>query len=119
MRIQKILKKLGFLKPKMNLKKLKGIANNAVEVDWRNPFHFDFISAPFTVKVDLITGKITPNMKGDDVEKSYKIVTKWFHEVLKKEGIPIEIIDEAKIIVESKKNPVCIIKAKGREYSSK
>ena len=125
MGIQKVLKKLGFFKSKdksktsFKLKKLQGIANNAVEVDWRNPFHNHFISAPFTIKVDLINGKITPAMKGDDVEKSYKIVTRWFHEVLKKEEIPIGIIDEAIIVIEPKKKPRCIIKAEGKIYSSK
>ena len=67
--------------------------------------------------IDLLTGTITPDMKGDDVEKYYKGISKWFHEVLPKVGIPIDVIDKA-IIVITPDGKECIIQAQGREFRS-
>ncbi len=103
----------------MKLKKLKGIANNAVNVG-TGCLHYPFgiISPPFEIKVDLLRGEMNPDMKGDDAEKFYKDISRWFHEVLQKEKIPVEVIEEAVILVGPTKKPNCIIKAKGKIYSS-
>ena len=101
----------------MKLKKLQGIANNAINVDdWYCPF--EMITPPFNIEVDLLKSKLIPDMKGDDVEKFYKGISKWFHEVLEKEGIPIEVIEKAVIQIGPNKKPKCIIKAKGKTYSN-
>jgi hypothetical protein len=67
--------------------------------------------------IDLKTGEFTPDLDGDDVERYYKSIIDWFHNVLPKEGIPIEIIDKAvlKITPQGKE---CIIEAKGRKFIS-
>jgi len=78
---------------------------------------FEHYTPEFEIKVDLITGKLTPNMEGDDVERYYTAISKWFHEVLMKEQISIEVIDEA-IIKLSPKEKRCIIRAQGREFTS-
>ena len=102
----------------MKLKKLQGIANNAVNVgDWYYPF--EMITPPFEIEVDLIKGRLNPNMKGDDVEKFYKGISKWFHEVLQKEEMPIEVIEKAVVQIQPSARPKCIIVAKGKTYSSK
>jgi len=87
----------------MNLKKLNGIAKNAVEVGTCClQYPFGLINPPFEIQVDLLTGKLNPDMKGDDVEKFYKGVSAWFLSELQKEKIPIEIIVSA--IIEIKQN---------------
>jgi hypothetical protein len=45
------------------------------------------------------------------------MIIDWFHEVLPKEGISIEDIDEAYIKI-TPKEKTCIIKAQGREFKS-
>jgi len=110
-------KRKDYKKNNFKIKKLQGIANNAVKVDYRNPFRM--ISAPSTINVNLITRKISPKMKKDDVSRSYKMVTKWFHEAIKKEGIPLRLIKKAEIIIEPQKYPRCIIETENRIYYSK
>jgi hypothetical protein len=101
----------------MKLKKLQGIANNAVNVgDWCYPFVF--ITPPYEIEVDLLKGKLNPDMKGDDVEKFYKGISKWFHEVLAKEEISINTIEKAVIQIKPNARPKCVILAKGKTYSS-
>lgn len=78
---------------------------------------FEHYTPEFEIEVDLITGKLTPDMEGDDVERYYTAISKWFREVLRKEGIPIEVIDKA-IIKLSPKEKICIIQAQGREFTS-
>ena len=106
----------------MKLNRLKSIAYNAIRTSigdnkgyMLDPF--EYYTPEFEIEVDLITGKITPNLEGDDVERYYTAIFEWFHEVLPKEGIPIEIIDEA-IIKLSPKEKRCVIKAKGREFTA-
>ena len=67
--------------------------------------------------IDLITGTFTPDLEGDDVERYYKSIIDWFHEVLPKEGIPIEVIDKA-ILKLGPKGKKCIIEAQGRSFTS-
>lgn len=78
---------------------------------------FEHYTPEFEIEVDLITGKITPNMEGDDVERYYTAISKWFHEVLPKERIPLEVIDKA-IIKLTPKEKKCIILAQEREFTS-
>ena len=124
--IKRMLKKIGILKDKdksktkFKIRKLKGVAHSAISLDYRDPLKEGFVIKylPPKIEANLLTHKITPNLKGDDIEKHFKLVFKWFPEVLEKEGIPIKIIEEAKIIVEPGSRPVCVIKAEGRIYSS-
>lgn len=67
--------------------------------------------------IDLKTGVFSPDLEGDDVEKYYKSIIDWFHKVLPKEGIPIEIIDKA-ILKITPKGKECIIEAQGRKFTS-
>jgi hypothetical protein len=106
----------------MKLSKLKSIAYNAIRtsaVDDKGYIldPFEHYTPEFEIEVDLITGKLTPDMEGDDVERYYTAISKWFHDVLPKEGIQIEVIDKA-VIKLSPQEKRCIIQAQGREFSS-
>lgn len=106
----------------MKLSRLKSVAYNALRTssgDENGYFHdpFEHYTPEFEIRIDLISGKMIPNMQGDDVERYYIRISKWFHEVLPKEGIPIEIIDEALIIL-SPKEKRCIIKAQGKKFTA-
>ncbi|MFX1340217.1 MAG: hypothetical protein ACFFDK_16520 [Promethearchaeota archaeon] len=106
----------------MKLNKLKSVAYNAIRTSTSDDIGylldpFEHYTPEFDIEVDLISGKITPNMEGDNVERYYMAISKWFHEVLPKEGIPIEVIDEALIKLSSKEKR-CIIRAQGREFTS-
>ena len=68
-------------------------------------------------EIDLITGEIIPNCEGDIVENYYKKIVAWFHEVVPKEAIPIEVIDKA-IIKISPERKICIIQAQGKEFTA-
>ena len=104
------------------MNRLKSIANEAIRFTImgksgysQDPFIMFAPEVEF--EIDLITGKITPDCEGDDVENYYKKIKAWFHEVLPKEGIPLDIIDKAiiEITPEIKK---CIIQAQGREFTA-
>ncbi len=71
----------------------------------------------YEIIIDLKAGTLTPDLGGDDVESYYKSIIDWFHKVLPKEGIPIEIIYTAilKINPQGKK---CHIEAQGRKFTS-
>lgn len=106
----------------MKLSRLKSIANSALQISGGSPgaYHeepFSHIRPKHEITVDLVTGDLEPPMEGDSVDEYFKKVSKWFHDVLKKENIPIEIIEKAiiKITPEYKQ---CIIHAKGSEYKS-
>ncbi len=106
----------------MKLSKLKSVAYNAIRTSTSDEEGymldpFDHYTPEFEIEVDLITGRLTPDMEGDDVERYYRAISNWFYEVLLKEGIPIEVIDKA-IIKLSPKEKRCIIQAQGREFSS-
>lgn len=106
----------------MKLIRLKSVAYNALRTEiasstgyMEDPFYH--ITPTREIIVDLISGNLTPTMQNDDVEKYYKAISKWFHEVLPKEGIPIEVIEKAIIII-SPKGKKCIIQAQGRKFTS-
>ena len=97
----------------MKLSKLKSVAYNAIRTSvgdekgyMLDPF--EHYTPEFEIEVDLITGKLTPDMEGDNVERYYTAISQWFREVLPREGIPIEVIDKAviKLSLEEKR---CII----------
>jgi len=106
----------------MKLRGLKSIANNAVRDLIRTPESimiepFSTIRPKETILVDLINGNLTPNRKGDDVEKFYKTMSRWFHQALKKEEIPLNVIESAKIII-SPSGKECVIIACGKTFKS-
>ena len=106
----------------MKLSKLKSVAYNAIRTSVADEKGymldpFEHYTPEFEIEVDLITCKLTPDMEGDDVERYYIAISKWFHEVLPKEGIPIEVINKA-IIKLTPKEKKCIIEAQGREFTS-
>ena len=107
----------------MKLRRLKSIVNNAVRDSIWTPETvgiepFSTIRPKETIIVDLINGNLTPDRKGDDVEKFYKNMSRWFHKALKKEGIPLDIIECAKIII-SPSGKQCVIIACGQTFKSK
>jgi hypothetical protein len=67
--------------------------------------------------IDLKTGTFEPDLEADDIERYYRSIIDWFHDVLPKEGIPLEVIDKAILRI----NPLgkeCIIEAQGRKFRS-
>ncbi|MEJ2249888.1 MAG: hypothetical protein P8Y97_09535 [Candidatus Lokiarchaeota archaeon] len=71
----------------------------------------------FEILVDLKLGIYTPEVEEDDVKKYYDLIIRWFHEILPKEGIPLNIIDKA-ILKISAQGKECIIEAQGRRFKS-
>ncbi|MFX1567545.1 MAG: hypothetical protein ACFFCV_04165 [Promethearchaeota archaeon] len=67
--------------------------------------------------IDLKEGTFTPDLEGDDVERYYKSIIDWFHEVLPKEGISLEVIDKAVLTI-NPQGKECIIEAQGRKFRS-
>jgi len=53
-------------------------------------------------KMFSIRGELKPEFESDDVEKYYKAMSRWFHQVLEREGIPLDVIKSAKIIITPK-----------------
>jgi hypothetical protein len=78
---------------------------------------FEHYTPEFEIEVDLVTGELIPDMEGTDVERYYTAISKWFREVLLKEGIPLEVIDKTVIKI-SPKEKRCTIKAGGKEFSA-
>jgi len=106
----------------MKLNRLKSIAYNAIRTSTGDEKGymldpFEHYTPEFEIEVDLITGKIRPDREGDDVERYYTAISKWFHEVLPKEGIPLDVIGKA-VIKLSPKEKRCIIQAQGKEFVS-
>ena len=106
----------------MKLTKLKSVVNQVLRtsasVNGKYTLDpFEHYTPEIEIEVDLITGALTPDMEGDDVEKFYTSISKWFCGVLSKEGIPIEIIDKA-IIKIAPQGKTCIIQAQGREFKA-
>ncbi len=104
----------------VKLKKLKSIAHNANRDSIWTPdpigiFPFEHFRPKQIIVVDLITGTLKPDMEGDDVERFYVAMSKWFHQALKKEGIPIDLIESATITI-TPDNRTCEIVAKGRKF---
>ena len=69
------------------------------------------------IKVDLLMGIITPEHNDDSIGEFYSGIVEWFHNVLPKEGIPIDIIASAILLITPEKKD-CIIKAKGKTFKS-
>ncbi len=114
----------------VKLTALKSIANNAVRPsNWSTgevPFDpFEHIRPRGTFIVDLITMTVTwitedgeeKLVTGDDVEKYYKAIAEWFHLALKKEKIPLELIESA-IIKITPNEKQCTIFASGKTFNS-
>lgn len=106
----------------MKLNRLKSIAYNAIRTSTGDEKGymldpFEHYTPEFEIEIDLLSGKFTPDMEGDDVERYYISIHKWFHEVLPKEGIPLDVIDKA-ILKISPNGKKCIIHAQGREFKA-
>ena len=106
----------------MKLNRLKSVVNQIIRESsgdsqgyMVDPFYH--YTPESEILIDLKAGTFTPDLGGDDVERYYKSIINWFHEVLPKEGIPIEIIDTAILKINSK-GKECIIEAQGRKFTS-
>lgn len=102
---------------------MQSIANNAVrgsiwshEPTGEDPFNYH--APPFEIVVDLVKGILTPNMEGDSVEQFYTTMSRWFHDVLVKEGIPLDMIKDATITITPSGGKTCVIVAEGRRFES-
>ncbi|MHA1959248.1 MAG: hypothetical protein ACW99U_03415 [Candidatus Thorarchaeota archaeon] len=107
----------------MKLSRLQSVANNAVRDSiWTpKPAGYDPLSfhAPSEViTVNLKTGTITPERDGDSVEEYYSMMSRWFHDVLEKEGIPLDVIESAILTITPNREKKCIIIAQGRRFES-
>ena len=79
----------------MKLSRLKSIVNQVLRESSSDSqgymidpfFHY---TPEIEIFIDLKRGTINPDMKGDDVERYYKSIIYWFHQVLPKEKIPIK-----------------------------
>ncbi len=107
----------------MKLNKLKSIVNQVMRDSSRtshgyliDPFYH--VKPKIEIIIDLKRRIFTPDLIGDDIEKYYASIIDWFHEVLKKEEIPLEVIDKAILII-SPNGKECIIEARGRKFTSK
>jgi len=78
---------------------------------------FEHYTPELEIKIDLKNKTIIPDLEGDAVETYYNAIINWFHEVLIKEGIPIEVINKASLKI-SPKGKECIIVANGRKFRS-
>ena len=106
----------------MKLNRLKSIVNQVIRESsgdengyMIDPFYH--YTPELELTIDLILGKFTPDMEGDDVERYYKSIVNWFHDVLPKEGISIDVIDNAVLKI-TPKGKECIIEAQGRKFTS-
>ena len=104
----------------LKLNRLKSVANQAIRETIASPGQY--LIDPFyhytpekEFIIDLIKGI---EQEEDDVDKYYNAISDWFHEVLPKEFIPIDIIDKA-IINITPEGKECIIEAKGRIFTAK
>ena len=109
-------------KIEMKLNKLKSVAHNALRDSIWTPAPvglepFSMIRPKKKIVIDLINRKLDPDMQGDDVEKYYMHMADWFEQVLKKEDIPLEVIESAKIII-TPEGKTCEIVAQGRTFTA-
>jgi hypothetical protein len=107
----------------MKLIRLRSIANNAIrETIWTpetiGTYPFEHVRPNQTIVIDLVHHKCTPDMEGDDVEKYYNAMSKWFYGALEKEGIPIEVIESATITITPEFRK-CEISAQGKTFTAK
>ena len=89
-------------------------------IAWKGKYRidpFEHYTTEEDITLDLISGKFSPERDGDDVEEYYSKIHEWFHDVLPREGITLDLIDKAilKISPEGKK---CIITSQGREFKA-
>ena len=106
----------------MKLNRLKSVVNQVIRQSSGDsqgylidPFYH--YTPEFEIIIDLKLGTFTPDLKGDDIERYYRSIINWFHNVLPKEGIPIEIIENAILKINSQ-GKECIIEAQGRIFTS-
>ena len=106
----------------MKLGRLQSVANNATRgTIWSHGLAsdpFNYHNPPFEIVVDLVKGTLTPDMEGDSVEQYYTAISEWFHDVLKKEGIPLDVIESATIVITPGGGKTCVIVAQGRTFES-
>ena len=106
----------------MKLNRLKSIVNevlrtSAATEDGYRLDPFEHYTPEEEIIVDLINGTFSPEREGDDVEKYYRAISKWFLGVLPKEGLSLEVIDKATLII-SPKGKKCIVEASGRQFTA-
>ena len=106
----------------MKLNRLKSIVNQVVRESSSDsqgymidPFYH--YTPESEIIIDLKSGTFTPDLEGDDVERYYKSIIDWFHNVLLKEKIPIEVIDKAVLKI-NPQGKECVIEAQGRTFTS-
>jgi hypothetical protein len=106
----------------MKLNRLKSVVNQVIRESSSDsqgymidPFYH--YTPDNEILIDLNKGTFMPDLRGDDVERYYKSIIDWFHKVLPKEGIPIELIDKA-ILKINPQGKECIIEAQGCTFSS-
>jgi len=106
----------------MKLNRLKSVVNQVIR-ESSGDSH-GYMVDPFyhytpenEIIIDLKKGSFSSNLDGDDIERYYNSIIGWFHKVLPKEGIPIEIVDKAILKINSK-GKECIIEAQGRKFTS-
>ncbi len=107
----------------MKLNRLKSIVNDLIRTSISRPNGqylidpFEHYTPEIEINIDLKSKTFAPDLDGDAVEKYYSAISDWFHEVLLKEGIPIEIISKASLKI-SPMGKECIIVANGRKFRS-
>ncbi len=80
-------------------------------------YPFEHVRPKESIVIDLVGGILLPYREGDDVEKYYNAMSRWFHEVMEKEGIPMTVIESA-ILTITPELRKCEIKAQGRIFSA-
>ena len=109
----------------VNLENLERIAHDVLVGGGEYCYDYDSIELgqrTQPVVIDLLTEKITPPIGGDDIGSNYLHVrnylhakSKWFRNVLSKEGIPIHILEKATITLWPKGGETCEIVVQGRK----
>ncbi|NGX49944.1 MAG: hypothetical protein K940chlam5_01553 [Candidatus Anoxychlamydiales bacterium] len=102
----------------MKLNRLKSIVNDALRTsaateDGYRLDPFEHYTPEEEIIIDLINGTFSSERDDDDVEKYYRAISKWFLDVLPKEGLSLDVIDKATLII-SPKGKKCIVEADGR-----
>ena len=106
----------------MKLNRLKSIVNDVLRTsaateDGYRLDPFEHYTPEEEIIVDLINGTFSSEREGDDVEKYYRAISKWFLEALPKEGLSLEVIDKAILII-SPKGKKCLVEAGGRQFTA-
>jgi hypothetical protein len=107
---------------KMKLNRLNSVVKQALRESSRgtqgyliDPFYH--YTPDHEIVVNLKEGTFTPDLGSDDAEKYYKSIIEWFHQVLPKERIPIEIIESA-ILKITPIGKECIIESQGKTFKA-